>query len=436
MHQGNLSQGMPIVKRTGNYTLFFALLALLGRADGTDLSGRLSLRWYQIAAASANEVSAPALRLRLNANNLFNTPLNFSLYYRGEKDLVGDHLTKSHLYDMRLNWRPATSGFGFDLGRLNTSFVGAYGILDGMALNYSRHEKWSSGFFYGAEPDLLTLEMKDDIRRAGYYFQVTPGNSYQGSASIIHQTFQDHIDRLYLFVDQDADLTRSLQFSQFAEIDLLNKEGEETKRTVRFTNLFADLRFAPSRAFNTTLSFISRKEFKYMASMSDLPDSLFSSVVSSSYGIRVNVRPLLNSRAYAGLRTGLRDDRTGFEKYLFIGLTQNGLMLRKLFLNLRFAKTLGWYSESSGWYASSEHPITASLRIQAAYQQSAFAVKDGSSKNIRHAADLVMMYNLASPLYFYLKFSHRWGDAPAENRLALEFSYNIRHYRKKRDLAY
>lgn len=399
-------------------------------ALATEWSGRASLRWYQITNTLNGDINAPALRLRMNAYNLLMPNLNFSFYYRGEKDLEGDRVTKSRLYDMRLQYAPTSSGIGFDLGRINSSFVGAYGILDGASLYYKLNSVWTTGTFWGLEPDLLTLALKSDVQRTGAFVAWDLGRMYQGTTSAIYQTFKNQTDRFYLYLDQDLDLSTAWQFSQFAELDILERKGGTINTSPRLTNMFADLRYAPSRVINATLTYNSRKEFKYMASMSDLPDSLFDSVVSSSYGLRVNVRPLRDWRLYSGFRTGERDDRAGREEFVYGGLTQNGLFLDHLFLNLRYGKTFGWYAESSSWYISAEHPVTSRIRLQTAFHQAEFQSKTSTEGKTDHAADLVLMYRTATPLYIYMKWSHRWGSSGDENRYILECSYNLRRYNK------
>jgi hypothetical protein len=158
---------------------------------------------------------------------------------------------------------------------------------------------------------------------------------------------------------------------------------------------------------------------------------LFDSVVSTSYGLRLNVRPLRDWRLYSGFRTGERDDRTGYEKFVYSGITQNGMFFDKLFLNLRYGKTFGWYAESSSWYFSAEHPIAKRLRLQTAFHQADFQSKTSTVQTTDHAADLVLVYRTATPLYIYMKLSHRWGSSGDENRYILECSYNLRHYAKK-----
>lgn len=389
------------------------------------------MRWYQITNSLNGDINAPAVRLRMNAYNLFAQNLNFSFYYRGEKDLEGDRVTKSRLYDMRLHYAPTTSGIGFDLGRINSSFVGAYGILDGAGLYYRLNPVWTAGTFWGTEPDLLTLALKSDVKRTGAYVSWDLGRIYQGTTSAIYQTFKNQTDRFYLYLDQDLDIATAWQFSQFAELDLMQKEDGHVATAPRLTNMFADLRYAPSRAVNATVTFNSRKEFKYMASMSDLPDSLFDSVVSTSYGLRLNVRPLRDWRIYSGFRSGERDDRSGHESFVYGGITQNGMFLDQLFLNLRYGKTFGWYAESSSWYFSAEHPIAKRLRLQTAFHQAAFQSKTSALQTTDHAADLVLVYRTITPLYIYMKLSHRWGSGGDENRYILECSYNLRHYNKK-----
>lgn len=410
----------------------FLIFAAIGECLSTDFSGRASLRWYQIDNRLNGDINAPALRFRLNAANLFNRNLNFYIYYRGEKDLEGNRITKSRLYDLRFSAKRLPGGFAMQLGRINSPVVGAYGILDGISLRRPISHGLSSGVFWGAEPDLLTFSMKNDTKRSGLFFELDKGRQYQGALSFIQQTYLNHMDRLYFYFDQDIEFSQVWSFSHFAEVDLREKTNNVVKPTLHFTNVFADLRFAPSRLFNATLTFNSRKEFKYLESMSFLPDSLFESAVSYSYGLRTNVRPLQHWRVYSNFRLGQRYDQAGYEKFAYIGLTNSHFFSNDMFINLRFAKNYGFYALSRSWHLSLERRFSSRLRMLSAFYQSRFDSRDGVQSNDAKSVDLVFIYNLSWRLYLYLKGTRSWGAKLNENRLFVEVSYNIRKYNKKR----
>ena len=420
-------------------TLFyvFLILSLLGIAyfaEATEFSGRLSLRYFNIDNRLNGDLNAPALRFRLSVLDLFSRDVNFYVYYRGEKDLEGNRITKSRLYEMRLLANNLTGGFGLELGRINSSVVGAYGILDGISLKYNISPWLRTGGFWGTEPDLLTFQMKDDIQRVGTFFQIDKGRTYQGTLSAIRQTYLNHLDRLYLYIDNDIEFTDKWSFSQFAEVDLKEKEDDSVQNALHFTNVFADLRYSPSPLFNATLSYNSRKEYKFLESMSDLPDSLFDSAVSESYGIRVNVRPLASWRAYGNFRLGQRYDEAGYEKFGYLGLANNHFFSENMFLNIRYAQNRGFYAESNSWYVGLERRLSSKVRLMTAFHQSQFnsLSSDYSSRN--QTVDGVFVYHLSWRLYAYLKASRSWGTDMNENRYFAELSYHLRRYNKdKRD---
>lgn len=412
--------------------LMFLIFAPRGECLATDISGRVSLRWYRIDNRLNGDINAPALRLRLNAANLFNRNLNFYIYYRGEKDLEGNRITKSRLYDLRLSANRLPGGFGLQLGRINSSVVGAYGILDGISVRYPMSQALSSGVFWGTEPDLLTFAMRDEIKRSGLFFELDKGRRYQGALSFIHQTYLNQMDRLYFYFDQDIEFSKVWSFSHFAEVDLREKKNDVVKPSLHFTNIFADLRFAPSRLFNTTFTFSSRKEFKYLESMSFLPDSLFESAVSYSYGLRSNIRPSLHWRVYSSFRLGQRYDQAGYEKFAYIGLTNSHFFSNDMFINLRFAKNYGFYALSQSWHLSLERRLSNRLRILSTFYQSQFESKEGAQFSRNKSIDLVFIYNLSWRFYLYFKGTRSWGTSLNENRFFIELSYNLRKYNKKR----
>jgi len=408
------------------------ILVFVSVAVSTEITGRVSLRWYRIDNRLNGDTDAPAIRFRMNFKDLFARNLNFYVYYRGERDLEGNRITKSRMYDLRLRADRLPGGIGLEVGRINSPVVGAYGIIDGVSLRRKLGYGLTTGAFWGAEPDLLTFRMNDEIKRAGMFLELDRGYFYQGAFSVIRQTYLNKMDRLYLYLDNDINLSKVLSFSQFAEIDLRQKENETVENTFHFTNVFADLRFSPSRIFNMTLTFNSRKEFKYLESMSYLPDSLFESAVSHSYGIRANLRPLKNWRVYGSFRLGERYDQVGYEKLTYVGLVNNHFFSNNMFINLRHAKNDGFYATSESWYFSMERRLSNRLRILSAFYQSNFENKDNGLSNSNHSVDLVFVYNLSWRLYLYLKATRSWGTDLDENRFFVEFSYNIRKYHKKR----
>ena len=403
----------------------------------TDFSGRLSLRYFNIDNRLNNDISAPALRLRMSAQNFLTPGMHFYFYYRGEKDLQGNRITRSRLYDMRLRADRLIGGMGIELGRINSSVVGAYGILDGISLKYQLSSSLSTGGFFGTEPDLLTYVMSDEIKRAGFFFQLDKGHTFQGTLSAIRQTFHNRLDRLYLYFDNDMKFSEQWSFSQFAEVDL--KEKDDTGmvgHAFHFTNVFTDLRYAPSKMFNTTLSFNSRKEYRFLESMSDLPDSLFESAVSESYGLRCNLRPAQFWRIHASSRFGQRTDEPGLEKFMTMGLASNRFFSNNMFFNIRFARNWGFYANSASWYVSLERRLSNKLRLMSAFHRSVFQSQFNSLSSRYQSADIVLIYHFSWQLYGYLKATRSWGSDMNENRFFAELSYNLRHYGKKIEVSH
>jgi len=415
-------------------SLFAFMFGLVIFALATEYSGRISLRQFQIDNRLNGDLSVPAVRFRLNVSDIFSKDVNLFMYYRGEKDLEGNHLTKSRLYEMRLRANQLVGGLGLELGRINSPVVGAYGILDGICLNYQILPGLSTGGFWGAEPDLLTFQMKDEVIRTGGFFQFDYGRAYQGTISAIHQTYRDELDRLYLYFDNDLELSEKLSFSQFAEVDLKEKNEEIVTNSLHFTNVFADLRYSPSRFFNLTLSFNSRKEYKYLESMSELPDSLFDSAVSQSYGLRLNLRPLDNWRAYGNFRFGQRDDEVGWENFSYLGIANSKFFSENMFFNLRYAQNRGFYANSSSWNLSVERKLTHKLRLTTAYHQTEFVSLSSSYDSINQSVDAILVYHLSWRLYGYLKATRTWGADMNENRYFAELSYQFRDYQKDKKL--
>ncbi len=416
------------------YCSFFVLFLFFSTVKATDIFGRISIRSYRISdQLNENDLKAHGFGIHLNARNIWSSGFNFYVRYRAGKAPNYYSSSKSKLYDLTLSADHIWGNLGFAIGRLNTPIVGAYGILDGFRLHYQIDTHYYFGGFWGTEPDLLSYEMKDDIKRSGMFFQIDYEKNYQGNFSIIRQTYLNKLDRVYLYVDNEIDWSDAWSFAQFAEIDLVEKgENGSEQKAFRLTDVFADVRFSPVRSFSAILSYTTHKEFKYLESMSDIPDSLFESSVDQSLGLRLNLRPFGRWRFYSRLRYGITTAESGQERFLSLGAANYNLLSTGLFVNARYAQHDGYFANSNSWYFSVERELWSGFRMRMAYRQSVTDYSSAPATISTKAYDFVFTYNLSWNLYLYLKGTRMQGDDINESRLFLELSYNIRSYTNKR----
>ena len=410
-----------------------ATLFLFIEGNATDIFGRVSFRTSRIENYLGDtNFSARGIGVRLSMQDIFDSGLNFNVRYRSGKLPNSSSNNPSKLYYLNLSHNNIWTNFGFTIGRLNSPIVGAYGILDGFQVQYCLKENYYFGGFWGTEPDLLTYKTKDDIKRSGIFASIDLGRKYQGSVSLIRQTYLDKLDRVFLFVDNDIELSDSWSFGQFAEIDLVEKDANDVqKQTIRFTDVFADLRFAPTQYFSATLTYTTHKEFRYLEFMSDTPDSLFENSVDQSYGLRLNVRPFRTWRFYSRLRYGLNSAVSGKERFFTLGAANYNFFSTRIYLTGRYAQNDGYYANSNSWYVSAERPFWEKFRASVAFSKTEIDYKMSGSNTATKAIDVVFTYNLSWHFYLYFKGTYVKGDNRNENMLFVELSYKIRSYKDK-----
>ena len=408
------------------------LFSVFTNAAATDINARVSLRINRIVDRFGEmDFKSGGIGIHLSMREMFDSGFNFYLRYRGGRRPSYSESYKK-LYDLNLSHDNIIGNLGFAIGRINTPIVGAYGILDGFKIQYQWAAHYYFGGFWGMEPDLLTYEMKDDIKRSGLFAYIDWGRNYQGNFSLIRQTNLDKLDRVFLFVDNDIELSESWSFGQFAEIDLIEKDANEREtQTFRFTDVFTDLHFRPSNHFSATLSYTTHKEFKYLESMSDIPDSLFENSVDQNFGLRVNIRPFNNWRFYSRLRYGLNSAESRDERFIAFGAANYNFVSTGIFLTARYAQNDGYNAQSNSWYISAERPFWNKLRASVGYSKTEIEYKLSGTHFNNTAFDVAFTYNLSWQFYLYLKGTRLQGDDRNETRIYLELSYRIRSYKKK-----
>ncbi len=415
------------------YCTVFIVALFLSFAKASDIFGRFSIRAYRISDQMYyDDFMAHGIGIHLNVRNILDSGFNFYVRYREGKAPNYYTRSQSKLYDLTLSNNNLFGHFGFAVGRLNTPIVGAYGILDGFRFQYAWNHHYAFGGFWGTEPDLLTYAMKDDIKRSGVFFSIDYERNYQGNFSLIRQTYLNKLDRVYLYADNEIDLSKAWSFSQFAEIDLVDEHNGSTQTTFRLTDVFADLRFAPVRSFSATLSYTTHKEFKYLESMSDIPDSLFESSVDQSLGLRLNVRPLKHWRLYSHLRYGTSSADSSAERFVALGISNYNLFSTGIYANARYAKHDGNYANSNSWYFALERELWSGFRLRTAFRQSEIDYAISAAHITSKEFDFVLSYNISWRINAYLKGTRIYGDDINENRVFLELTYNLRKYADKK----
>ena len=408
------------------------ILISLDSILASGIVSRVGVRLFLYENYLTNElVSAKSLRLQLSMSDILNSGFNFKINFRNGFDSYRTRVSRSKLYDLSISNNSLWGNLGFTFGRINSSIVGAYGMLDGISLKYRQSENYSFGMFFGMEPDIYTFKPDDKIKRLGLFMQTNYLNRYQGNVSLIQQTYLNDLDRVFLYFDNFIEISEHWSFNQSAELDLVEKPEDKVVGGITLTNIFADVRFSPNRNFNITANYHIHQDYKLLESMYDIPDSLFESAVGQSYGIRTNIRPFSTWRIYGSFRYGLRDDETGSETFSSIGLSNHNLFNSRTFLNMRYSQNNGYYAKSNSMFISAEHSIIKNLRASLGYHFNNLDVYTLTTSTDSHTLDMTFSYNFPEGFFIYLRGIRTFGDIRNDSRMLVEFNYRFRSYTKK-----
>ena len=397
-----------------------------------DLTGRVSFRSYMISEINNPYVSKyiiPSTRIKLNFNDLLTPGFNFNFYFRGDRRMGEDEFTRTKLYDFRLTTPRLFGRLVIGAGRLNTPIAGSYGLLDGLNTRFYLSPFLSFGAFGGAVPDYRNFEISTETQRFGGYLSFD-SKKYNGSVSLITQRYQNEIDRRYFSIQNDIAMRDFLTVFNGAELDIKNYEDGEIVDKPKLTYFYLNTRFMPFKFWSANLSYTYRQDFKYLHSMSFLPDSLFNSVVSKSYGIRMRIRPFSNWTITGNLRFGLRDDNNESEKYVYLNISNNNLLKQQVYISARFGKNMGYYAEGNGWYFFVEKSLFRKLRISANLNGNKYKSKIGDYQYTKNIVGLNISYRWNRHINTYLRFDRVLGGQTDQSRMLVEFSYRFLKDRK------
>ena len=412
--------------------LILSFIIINNQALAADLTGRVSFRSYMISEIDNPLVSKyimPSTRIKLNFNNLLASGLNFNIYFRGDRRMGEDEFIRTKLYDFRLTTPRLLGRLEIGAGRLNTAIAGSYGLLDGVNTKFYFPPFLSFGAFGGAVPDYRNFEISTETQRYGGYLSFD-SKKYNGSISLITQRYKNEIDRRYFSIQNDFAIRDFLTVFNGAELDIKNYEDGEIVDKPKWTYFYLNTRFVPFKFWSTDLSYTYRQDFKYLRSMSFLPDSLFNAVVSKRYGIRMRIRPFSNWTLTGNFRYGLRDDNNENEKYVYLNISNNNLLNQHIYISARLGKNMGYYAEGNGWYFFVEKSIFRKLRLSANLNGNKYKSKIGDCQYTKNIAGLNISYRWNRHINTYLRFDRVLGGKTDQSRMLVEFSYRFLKDRK------
>lgn len=418
-------------KHCKTLVLFF----LLGQSViASDLSGRIGLRWYGMQNDSPDGygINTPGLFLRLGLNDILSTNSDFNIYLRSERDRYYNEISNVRVYNLALGVHPFSERVRLDFGRLNSRFLGAYGMLDGASMTLSATKHLSFGMFNGNTPELSSFKTNEQIQRYGIFSSLKINRIYSGGASFVTQKYIGKLDRQFLLFNNLFTPVSWLSFYQFAELDLKKMSAAETIETApQLTNFFARLQIRPGYRFSADLTVDTRKDVVYLQTNRSLPDSLFEANVDKRYSLGIRWRPMVPWLFTARYKTGHSSNYSQAQKYYYLAISNYNLFKSRTFAELSFVSNTSSYLHSTNHYLMLQYPIGRSLRLTADWMTNTLQYAYNSSVYHENILGLGTLFYLNKRISIHGHLSWLATEQYRESRLYFEFSYRFLKDRKK-----
>lgn len=415
--------------------LSIILLFFFGwQAWSSDLTGRIGLRWYGIQsdAAQNRSLSAPGLYVRLGVAELLDTPSHFYVYMRGERNRYYNEISKVRVYSLKLSLQPFAGRVHMDVGRLNSRWLGAYGLLDGGSLTLDVNKHISVGAFSGHTPVLSSFRTDQKTQRYGVYSSVRVKGVYSGGLSFITQHYLGELDRQFLLFNNLLTLDEHFSFYQFAEVDLrtLSPAGG-SQSALRLTNLFARLQYRANHRFSAYVTVDSRKDVVYLQTNRSLPDSLFEANVDKRFTIGARWRPVLPWLVHASYKIGTSTRSNDAHTFFNFMISNYDLFGSGLYAEMNLSWNSSNYLQSSNRYIMLQYPLKRWLRLTADWMTNELQYVYNPQVYDENFYGIGVYLLLNKRASLQARISRLKSELYSENRIYLEFSYRFLKNRSK-----
>lgn len=257
-------------------------------SDGTQIHGRVSLQYYALASSTTSgfEFTQPAVVFSLNADNIFDMPLQFSLYSNHRYDartqdkrigVTPDRLA-NRVYQFTLQYGKTDGPLGVSVGRFISPVVGGVGTFDGVMIA-SRTGNWEAGVVGGTQPGYKNSEVSFADPKFAMYVSYAAGDyqttRYQGSVAYAQTYKSSALDRGFMYMQNVLSLGSDISFYQNANFDLYDLEKNTTTTSFHLSDLFVSTTYRPLRWLTASGSYAIRRNVYFLHSFGFIPDSLF-----------------------------------------------------------------------------------------------------------------------------------------------------------------
>ena len=287
-----------------------------------NVNGRVSFANY-CTGDGANSNNRTTGRFYLKANNILNTKLNFTTYtnYNTVNKTIPSGSTRNsrfNVFQFDLSYQ-GDSGLSVSLGRKINSKFASLGAVDGIQAE-KKINNWFVGGLTGFRPNPISYTIDATLFQLGIYTGIYHNKSHNSFTTLgfANQQNSGNIDRRYLFVQHQSNLTKSLGLFASAETDLYSADltGTATNNP-KLTSAYASL----SYRINQKLKFYTSLDFRsnlilYQSYAESLPFLLKNN--PNRIGFRTRLNYQLTKTIYTGFSFNQRfqsDKNNSFNNY-------------------------------------------------------------------------------------------------------------------------
>ena len=247
------------------------------------LSGRVALDYSGIFAEDSKfNLSQPAAFVQMKIRNLFGEGMTFSIYDQGfysSRDNYSLYAAatgfQQNLYQVSLSgdW----PSFGFEAGRLNSTYVGGLGTIDGAQAFYHVSD-FTVGILGGAAASIPTSTLNFSGTRTAAFVNYRYGTDfehlYDGTIAYGVQTVGGKLDRNYAYLQNSLSLGTDLSLYESTEIDMSKLSNGQRKTAFNFSNTYLSVNYDPADWLFANFGYDASRQVFLFQSMRSIPDSL------------------------------------------------------------------------------------------------------------------------------------------------------------------
>lgn len=180
------------------------------------------------------------------------------------------------------------------LGRKINQRMTSIGAIDGLQYEYKLRKKFLLGAIAGSRPDFADYGINPRLFETGAYiayYSNTNNRFRQSVIGFMEQRNKGVTDRRFLYAQQNADITKQINWFASAEMDVYQKVNGETSHHAQLTNLFTSMNYRVSKKLSMNVSYDNRKNVIYYEAYKSYLEQLVDFETRQGFRIGLNYRP-------------------------------------------------------------------------------------------------------------------------------------------------